>query len=191
VKQQHIALIVEDDQETAEDLVQILLSLDCDSIVKDNSEDALVELQTNTFCLILLDLQIKGAADSIKGHKEHGRALLRKIRERDSDHTGAAFRLPVLIVSGYAREVNEAVDLMKDNASDVIQKPLISQQVSERIRQALEDSGRQMHERCHEPPQSQSLNLKDGIVIGIPGDRIGRRTRVTNRSLSGFSNNSF
>jgi hypothetical protein len=36
-----------------------------------------------------------------------------------------------------------------------------------------------MHERCHEPPQTQSPDLKDGIVIAIPGDRVGRRTRVT------------
>jgi hypothetical protein len=68
---------------------------------------------------------------------------------------------------------------MKDGASHVIHKPFESRQVSERIRQALEDSGRQMHERCHEPPQTQSASLKDGIVIAIPGDRVGRRSRVT------------
>jgi DNA-binding response OmpR family regulator len=84
----------------------------------------------------------------------------------------------VLIVSGFAREVNEAVDVMKDGASDVIQKPLNSWQVSERIRQAFQVSGRQTHDRCHEPPKRR-MNLKDGVVIAIPGERIGRRTRVT------------
>jgi len=34
------------------------------------------------------------------------------------------------------------------------------------------------HHQCHEPLQTQSPNLKDGIEIAIPGDRIGRRTRV-------------
>jgi hypothetical protein len=67
---------------------------------------------------------------------------------------------------------------MKDGASDVIQKPLDSRQVSDRIREALQGSGRQTHDRCHEPP-IQRLNLKEGVVIAIPGDRIGRRTRVT------------
>jgi hypothetical protein len=85
----------------------------------------------------------------------------------------------VLIVSGFAREVEEAVDVMKDGASDVIQKPLDSQEVSERIRKALHASGRLTHDRCHEPPATQRLNLNDGVVIAIPGDRIGRRTRVT------------
>ncbi len=129
--------------------------------------------------MVLLDLQIKSAADSIKGHVEHGRALLRNIRAQHGDHTGAAFWLPVLILSGFAREVSEAVEVMKDGASDVIQKPLDRQQVSGRIRRALQASGRQTHERCYGPPPAQRLNLKEGIVIAVPGDRIGRRTRVT------------
>jgi hypothetical protein len=107
------------------------------------------------------------------------KALLRKIREKHGDHNGTAFWLPVLIVSGFAREVDGAVDVMKDGASDVIQKPPDSRQVSERIRQALQASGRETHERCHEPPPAPRTNLKDGLVIAIPGDRIGRRTRVT------------
>jgi DNA-binding response OmpR family regulator len=172
-------LIVEDDKEMAEDLVEILSSLDCDTVVADNREDALAQLQNRPFCMILLDLQIKKAADSIRGHVEHGKALLRNIREKHHDHNGTAFWLPVLIISGFARERDEAVDVMKDGASDVVHKPFESRQVSERIRQVLEESGRQMHETCHEPPQAQSPNLKEGIVIAIPGDRIGRRTRVT------------
>lgn len=178
MKERHIALVVEDDAETADDLSEILRSIDCGSIVVDNVEDALVELKKKPFCLILLDLEIKSDSDSIKGHVEHGKALLRKIREKYGDHNGVPFWLPVLIVSGFAREVNEAVEVMKDGASDVIQKPLKSRQVSDRIRQALQVSGRETHDRCQEPPKRQ-MNLKDGIVIAIPGDRIGRRTRVT------------
>ena len=179
MKERHIALVIEDDQETAEDLAEVLLSIDCDSVVVDNRGDALSELQNRMFCLVLLDLQIKSAADSIKGHVEHGRALLRNIRAKHGDHTGAAFWLPVLILSGFAREVSEAVEVMKDGASDVIQKPLDRRQVSERIRRALQASGRQTHERCQGPPPAPRLNLKEGIVIAIPGERIGRRTRVT------------
>jgi FixJ family two-component response regulator len=177
MREQHVALVVEDHRETAEDLSEILRSIDCDSVVVDNAEDALVALENKSFCLILLDLQIKSKSDSIKGHVEHGKALLRKIREKHVDHNGLTFWLPVLIVSGFAREVNEAVDIMKDGASDVIQKPFDSRQVSDAIRQALQASERQTHDRCHQPPK-HLLNLKDGVMITIPGDRIGRRTRV-------------
>jgi len=179
MKEQHIALVVEDDRETAEDLREILRSIDCDSVVVDNAEDALVALPKKPFCLVLLDLQIKSVSDSIKGHVEHGKALLRKIREKHVDHNGISFWLPIIIVSGFAREVNEAVDIMKDGASDVIQKPLDSRQVSEGIRQALQHSGRQTHDRCHGEPPTQHPNLKDGVVIAIPGDRIRHRTRIT------------
>lgn len=179
MKGQHLTLVVEDQPETAEDLVEILRSIGCDSFVVDNRDGALTALQTKSFCLILLDLQIKSAADSIKGHVEHGKALLRDIRQKYGEHNGTAFWLPVIIVSGFAREADEAVDVMKDGANDVIQKPLRNQQVSERIRHALEASGRQTHELCQEPPPAQRPNLSEGIVIGIPGDRIRRRTRVT------------
>jgi len=37
MKERHIALVVEDDPETAEDLVQILESIDCASAIVDNA----------------------------------------------------------------------------------------------------------------------------------------------------------
>jgi len=179
MNKRHIALIVEDHKETAEDLREILRSIECDSVIVDNREDALAALQDKSFCLILLDLQIKSAAAEIKGHVEYGKALLRTIRQKHGDHNGVPFWLPVLIVSGFAREFDDAVDVMKDGASDIIRKPFESQQVSEGIRQALQASGRQTHEQCHESPPTQGPNLKAGVEIAIPGDRIGRRTRIT------------
>lgn len=177
--QRHMVLVVEDDAETASDLQQILLSLDCDSIVADNRKSALAELRKESFCLLLLDLEIKDTGDSIKGHVAHGKALLRNIREKHGDHTGTAFRLPVLVVSGFARERDEALDVMKGGAHDVIQKPFETRAVCEAVRQALEASGRLTHERCLEPLTAQVLNVKEDIVIAIPGDRIRNRTRVT------------
>ena len=178
MKERHVALIVEDDKETAEDLVEILRSVECDNVIVDNHDDALSTLQRSSFCLILLDLQIKRAPDSIKGHIEHGRALLRTIRQAHGDHNGTAFWLPVLIVSGFAREREEAVEVMKNGANDVIQKPLENQQVSERIRRALEACGRTTHALCSEKPPTRPPDLSQGVLISVPGDRIKRRTRV-------------
>ena len=177
--QRHLVLIVEDDAETASDLQQILLSLDCDSIVADNRTTALAELRKKSFCLVLLDLEIKDMADSIKGHVAHGKALLRNIREKHSDHTGKAYWLPVLVVSGFARERDEALDVMREGAHDVIQKPFETGAVSEVVNQALQASGRLSHERCKGSPTVHVPNLKEGILIAIPGDRVRQRTRVT------------
>lgn len=176
--ERHLVLIVEDDVETASDLHQILLSLDCDCVIADNRKSALEELRRRSFCLVLLDLQIKDTADSIKGHVAHGKALLRNIRGSHGDHTGTAYRLPVLVVSGFARERDEALDVMKGGAHDIIQKPFDTGAVSEAVTQALQASGRLGHGRCNEPLTAQVPTLTEGIVIAIPGDRIRRRTRL-------------
>ena len=180
MKERHIALVVEDDPETAEDLVQILESIDCASAVVDNAEDAEKQLQEKSFCLILLDLQIKSKPDSIKGHVEHGKSVLRTIRVKYSEHKENCYSLPVLVVSGFARETDVAIEVLKTGASDVIQKPLISGRASERISQALRDSGRRTHDACGALPRHRTVNRDDEIVLAIPGDRVGgRRTRVT------------
>jgi DNA-binding response OmpR family regulator len=180
MKERHLVLVVEDHPETADDLVQILESIGCASVVVDNAEDAEKQLQEKSFCLVLLDLQIKSVPDAIKGHVEHGKRVLRTIRATYGDYNGKSFTLPVLIVSGFARERDPAVDVMKSGANDIIQKPFVSGQVSERIRQALQDSGRRTHDACGAIPRQRRVNPDGEIVLAIPGDRVRRRrTRVT------------
>jgi len=173
----HRVLVVEDDPPTAEDLADLLRSLDCEPIVVDNKQAALARLAQEPFCLALLDLQIKIESDSIRGHIEAGRSLVREARKLYPDHAGPCYRFPILVVSGYAREVASAVEVMKDGADDVIQKPLDSGEVSSRVRQALERSGRASHERCAalagRAPASPGT-----LVLAIPGDRDRRRTRI-------------
>src|SRR5947209_7846392 len=76
-------------------------------------------------------------------------------------------------------ERDSAVDVMKSGASDIIQKPFGSGQVSERIRQALQGSGRRNHDACRALPRQRRVNPDTEIVLAIPGDRVRRRTRVT------------
>ncbi|HYC89395.1 MAG TPA: response regulator [Thermoanaerobaculia bacterium] len=176
--QPHHVLIVEDDPATAEDLTEIVDAIGCTSVVVDNRDDALLSLRSQRFCFVLLDLQIKGSGKAIKAHVEHGKSFLRALRQSHGEHHGPVYRLPVLVLSGHAREANEAVEVMKDGADDVIQKPLNSRQVSERIRRVLEASGRASHKLCDDPPPAKLSHEEGGIVIAIPGERIGRRTRV-------------
>jgi DNA-binding response OmpR family regulator len=181
----HLALIVEDDGTLAEDLAEILSSFACDSIIADNKRDAVASIRSNAFCFVLLDLEIKLEPDSIKGHTEHGNSLLREIRQLHADHTGRCYWLPILVVSGFAREVAAAVEVMKDGASDVIHKPFVGREVSETIRRALEHSGRATHDRCAKKPAPRALDADEGLVLTIPGDRVRQRTlvRVGSRSV--------
>lgn len=174
----HLALIVEDDTTTAEDLTEILNALGCESIVANNRQTAVASLRDNVFCFVLLDLEIKSDRDSIKGHTAHGHSLLREIRKGYADHTGSSYWMPILIVSGFAREVSAAVDVMKDGASDVIQKPFNSRNVSDAVNRALEASGRVTHDLCGGTPGPLRRDTGKTVVLAIPGDRERRRTRV-------------
>jgi DNA-binding response OmpR family regulator len=175
----HRALIVEDDEATVEDLVEVLRSLDFDHVAVASFEEATQVLRGSPFCVILLDLQIKRSPDAIKGHVEHGNALLRDIRQMYPEHTGRSFWLPVIVVSGFARELSAAVDVMKDGAGDIVHKPLKSREVSDAVRRALERSGRVTHECCGPTPPEPAARSNTDVLLAIPGDRIGRRTRVT------------
>ena len=175
---QHVGLIVEDDPAMAEDLGEVLRSLDCEFVTVDNKRDALAALAGSPFCFILLDLHIKLDSESIRGHFEHGRSLLREMRGMYSDHTGTGYSLPILVISGHAREVDTAVDVMRDGADHVIQKPIKGGAVSDAVKGCLERSGRANHDLCAQIV-ARHVEPTQGLVLSIPGTRTGRRTRVT------------
>ena len=173
----HRTLIVEDDKPTADDLEDLVRSLDCDPIVVDNKKDARAALERETLCFALLDLQIKLEPDSLRGNVEAGTTLVREVRQRYPEHAGAGrcYRMPILVVSGYAREADRAVQVMKDGADDVIQKPLDTRLVAERVQHFLQRSGRSQHTAC---PALAPRSPASGLVISVSGERDRRRTKV-------------
>jgi DNA-binding response OmpR family regulator len=174
----HRALIVEDDVPTAEDLVEVVRALDCESVVVDNKADAIAALEREAFCFALFDLQIKVHRDSIRGSVEAGQGLVREARRLYPAHAGAGgcHQMPILVVSGHAREAAEAVAVMKDGADDVIQKPLDARHVSEGIRHALLRSGRSSHDAC--AAMVRAYGPSGALVVAFPANRVGRRTRI-------------
>lgn len=171
----HRVLVVEDDQNTAVDLEEIIRSLDCDPIIVDNRKEAREALDRDPICFALLDLEIKREPDSLRGNVEAGATLVREVRHRYPEHAGGCFRLPILVVSGHAREADSAVQVMKDGADDVIQKPLDVRLVAERVRHFLHRSGRSDHASCI---TSARRSPAAGVVISLPGERERRRTKV-------------
>ncbi|AXC09892.1 Response regulator receiver protein [Acidisarcina polymorpha] len=173
----HRVLVVEDDVEFSLDLQQILKSLKCESVPVTNAEDAIRELKAKPFCLVLLDLQIKSEPNSNKAHLEHGKSLLRDIRQMYSEHNGVRFWLPVLVVSGYARERDIVLEVMRDNASNIIEKP-DTKTISEAIRKAFAESGRDAHDQCENHRSGLRDNFSEKVVVTIPGDRDKQRIIV-------------
>jgi DNA-binding response OmpR family regulator len=171
----HRVLIVEDDPVTAEDIAEITRSLDCDPTLTDNSADAVTLMRNQSFCIVLLDLAIKKNAKSLKGHSAHGNALLREIRTRHGANRGTSFWIPILIISGHANDVDSAVEMMKEGADDVIRKPVRPEEVTTRIQNALDKSGRNSHGDCTKRIAQITQN-SDAILIAIIGDVEKRRT---------------
>lgn len=179
----HRVLVVEDEKSTADDLCDIVRTLDCDPVVFDNAEEARAELDRAAICFAVLDLQVKVSPDSIRGNVAAGLGLVREVRSRYPDHLGTCYRVPIIVVSGHAKEAEPAVQVMKDGADDVLQKPLEVVAVTARLRQALVRSGRTTHAEC---APSKGRPGAPQLVISIPGDREKRRTRVDigSRSVS-------
>jgi CheY-like chemotaxis protein len=171
----HVALIVEDDEATAEDLAEVLKSLQCDFVMAANKADAVAAITTQPFCFILLDLQIRQDRASIKDHPEHGRSFLKELRE--GAHGAPVAKTPVVVVSGNAGDWDTLADLMRHGgADDVIRKPAKALEVSRAIRECLEKRGQVTHDLCTK--QLPAFDTSQALVLAIPGARRKQRTRI-------------
>ena len=148
-----------------------------DSLPTDNHQEALRLLGEHRFCIVLLDLEIKQAPDSIKGHRVFGTSLLREVRTRYGGNRGAPFWTPIVVISGHANDVAAVITMMKDGADDIIRKPLELTDVEERIRKVLQLSGRSTHVSCvaAAPREAEAT----GFVLRITGEVEGRRANIT------------
>jgi DNA-binding response OmpR family regulator len=147
----HIALLVEDEPQMALELGELLQSIGHGHIHAATKEEAERLAEQGEFCYVLLDLQIKVNAESIMAHVEAGQSLLEFLRERyprrnDQDK----YRLPVLVMSGHAKEHYYVVRALQDGADDFITKPVSESKppFRDKIQEALRKSGRQKHQHC-------------------------------------------
>lgn len=177
----HRALIVEDDDEIAADLGELVRAIypDVDLQFADNKNSALSLLDTTDYCFVLLDLRIKLTPSSLRGTVEAGISVLAEIRRKSSDYAGQGFRLPVIVVTGSLSERDSAVGIMRDGASDVIAKPF-GTDAADRIRTCMMRGGRTDHggcspERSIQRPTMTSTRTKIEIPPAEPGQA---KTRV-------------
>src|SRR5207253_1038417 len=138
----HCALVVEDDERTAADLVAILRAIECEPTLARSKEEALAVLNRRPPCVVLLDLQIPRTKRGLKGESSVGIALLEDIRRLFGGRLRRETWIPVIVVSAHAGETEDVIELMKLDADDVIQKPYDADDAAVKVRQALERSGR-------------------------------------------------
>ena len=149
----HTALIVEDEIEMAAEIGDLLRSFGHAHRRAETLAEGRACLDDGGFCYVLLDLQIKADAHSIKPRVESGMTLLRETRQR-FPHRGAndVHLMPVLVISGHGKEPENIISAFKDGIDEFIMKPLSleRQDVGSKIRRCLELAGRGDHDACGE-----------------------------------------
>lgn len=193
----HIALLVEDEPEMAEELGELLQSLGYTYIHAATQEDAQRLADEGEFCFAILDLQIKMNADSIKPRVEAGQTLLEYIRKlyprRNAKDNHC---LQILVMSGHAKEHHYVVKAFQTGADDFITKPLSDNQSSlgDKIRDALRRSQRERHADC--PAAMLNARASDGACaaprarLKVTSNQQGERIEVKIDDRSSFINRS-
>ncbi|HHK74719.1 MAG TPA: response regulator [Rhizobiales bacterium] len=151
MEERHVGLIIEDDLEMAAELGDLLRSFGHDHIHAETRADALDCLARGGFCYILADLQIKADRQSIRARIQSGMSLLEEVRKVFPVRNGHdKHLLPVIVVSGQAKETEDVVRAMRMGADDFAQKPLGANRegLEDKIRRCLEASGRHDHAAC-------------------------------------------
>jgi DNA-binding response OmpR family regulator len=127
------ALIVEDDTAFSEELALAADALGMRATRVDNKIEAIEQFAAASFSLVLLDLEIKPRPESLKGHPEAGWEVLRAVRAVSPARTGVV----VIVVSGHAGAMPDAVELMAQGADYVLTKSNPSRKICDEIRRAL------------------------------------------------------
>ncbi len=182
----HVALIVEDEPEMAAEIADLVHSFGHGHIRVETKADALAQLVHGDFCYVLLDLQIKADKDSIKPRIETGMSLLEDIRKRfpHRSHVGPhdVHLMPVLIVSGHAKEDEDIIRALQTGGDDFIKKPFgENQAITTKVCQCLERSGRRDHGDC----ETRTQDAMKGEFQGSRGHQFQHLPDYSQVTLNG------
>ncbi|RDW20244.1 DNA-binding response regulator [Oceanobacillus arenosus] len=115
-------LVIEDDEEISKLLSFILTKSGMDSVVAYSGTEGLLQLQNNTFDLILLDLMLPGKT---------GEELIKQVREESM--------IPIIVISAKI-DIENKVQVLKMGADDYITKPFNQEEVVARVEVQLRKS---------------------------------------------------
>ncbi|MBF0343156.1 MAG: sigma-54-dependent Fis family transcriptional regulator [Nitrospirae bacterium] len=114
-------LLVDDDPQMRDALREAIQRLGYSTVVADNGQDALTKLNTTPFALVVTDMKMP---------KMDGLSFLKEVRKRVG-------KLPVLVITGYGT-VENAVEAMKEGASDYLMKPFSFEKLTKKVNSIME-----------------------------------------------------
>jgi ActR/RegA family two-component response regulator len=179
----HVALLVEDHEPTAAAVKERLASMGFDVLHASTQEEALALVERGGFCFALLDLQIKRTAESIEESVEAGEAVVFAVRNKyPAYNDGLEMHwLPILVMSGYAKDPLFLVQMVKRGADEYLFKSepreptkpnMPDSRITERIVNALERSGRKSHAGCADANRRAVTRPAECDTSAADGDRV-------------------
>jgi DNA-binding response OmpR family regulator len=175
--ERHLALLVEDDPFYIDQQTQILNAIGCDVIACDNKEDALRLFHEKRFCLVFLDMSIRGTSDGIKDRPAFGFTVLDELRQLSPHHNGVCWWLPIVATSAVVSTADDVVRVMRLGAATFIAKTVSELELSEILNEEFRRSGRDTHQGCFARPVPPGLPA--GVFsVRITGEPVDQRTVV-------------
>ncbi|GIO21437.1 response regulator transcription factor [Oceanobacillus sp. J11TS1] len=122
MKEEKRILIIEDDQEISRLLNVILIKMGMTPVAAYSGTEGLLQLKSNTFDLILLDLMLPGIS---------GEEFIAQVREESA--------IPIIVISAKVG-IDDKVQVLKMGADDYITKPFHQKEVEARVEVQLRKS---------------------------------------------------
>lgn len=139
-------LIIEDDPEISKLLQVMLTKSHLEPVVAYSGTEGLLQLQAQTFDLIVLDLMLPGKS---------GEELIKEIREKSS--------IPIIVISAKV-DVEDKVQALKMGADDYITKPFNQEEVLARVDVQLRKTTVSTRQTTEWSWRGLSLNLEKRSV---------------------------
>lgn len=155
----HVALIVEDEPETAEYLRDFCASIGHSSRHCVTLADVRAAIAEGGFCYVLLDMQIPAEAGG-RSMAMSGETALKELRALEPRRNAAdAHLLPILVVTAYSREPAYVSKMHGKGADGFIAKPFSDREEENcaLIKEALRLAGKEHHESCGAGEDAVSL----------------------------------
>ncbi|MBF0564006.1 MAG: sigma-54-dependent Fis family transcriptional regulator [Nitrospirae bacterium] len=114
-------LVVDDDPQMRDAMKEAIIRLGFKAILAENGLDALTKLSTTPVALVVTDMMMP---------RMDGLAFLKEVRKRIG-------HLPVLVITGYGT-VENAVEAMKEGATDYLMKPFSFDKLTKKINSIMD-----------------------------------------------------
>ncbi|MBF0320907.1 MAG: sigma-54-dependent Fis family transcriptional regulator [Nitrospirae bacterium] len=142
-------LVVDDDSQMRDALKEAIQRLGYEATVAENGQDGLNKMANTPFAMIITDMKMP---------KMDGLTFLKEVRRRVGN-------LPVLVITGYGT-VENAVEAMKEGASDYLMKPFSFDKLNAKISSIMEAMAADREIITGNPKMVRLLQIARDVAAG-------------------------